>query len=168
MINNLIHILKRNILEEIYLVGILDYYDKEFIINKNFVYFQFGKSYIELEAIESYSKLKISITNCISYKNFVEDEIDGRIKISELVLLDPLAENRGVKEISFCNLEVREDVLITDTLFLELSNEEYIFIDPGFLGINLGGLEQKKFWEDNKMDKNKLHISNIKINSTLI
>lgn len=167
MINNLINILKSNQLEEIYLGGILDNDDKEFIVNKNFVYFQFGNSYIEVEAIESYSKLKISITNCISYKNFVEDEVDGKIKISEFVLLNPLAENRGVKEISFCNLEDREDVLITDTLLLGLSNEEYIFIDPGFLGINLGGLEQKKFWEDNQIDKNKLQISNIKINSTL-
>ena len=127
------------------------------------MYFQFGNNYIEVEAIESYSKLKITITNYISYKNFVEDEVDGKIKISEFVLLNPLAENRGIKEISFCNLENREDVLITDTLLLGLSNEEYIFIDPGFLGVNLGGLEQKKFWEDNQIDKNKLQISNIKI-----
>lgn len=163
MINNLIDILKSNQLEEIYLVGILDNDDKEFIVNKNYVYFQFGNNYIEVEAIESYSKLKITITNYISYKNFVEDEVDGKIKISEFVLLNPLAENRGIKEISFCNLENREDVLITDTLLLGLSNEEYIFIDPGFLGVNLGGLEQKKFWEDNQIDKNKLQISNIKI-----
>ena len=163
MINNLIDILKSNQLEEIYLVGILDNDDKEFIVNKNYVYFQFGNNYIEVEAIESYSKLKITITNYISYKNFLEDEVDGKIKISEFVLLNPLAENRGIKEISFCNLENREDVLITDTLLLGLSNEEYIFIDPGFLGVNLGGLEQKKFWEDNQIDKNKLQISNIKI-----
>ncbi|WP_310602849.1 hypothetical protein [Anaerosporobacter sp.] len=163
MINSLRNILKINQLDEMYLVGIFDKEDKEFIVNSNYLYIQLGDKFIELEAIESYSKLKLSITDCICYKNYIEDEIDGKIKISEVVLLNPLEENRKVEEVFFCNLEIGEDILITDILFLKLSNRENVFIDPGFLGINIGGLEQKKLWEENLTSKDKIEIRSIKI-----
>lgn len=37
---------------------------------------------------------------------------------------------------------------------MKLNSEQYIFIDPQFLGINIGGLEQKKWWKNN-LNSNK-------------
>jgi len=39
--------------------------------------------------------------------------------------------------------------LLCDALQIKLSNGQDIFLDPSFLGINIGGLEVRDVWENN-------------------
>ncbi|WP_154694929.1 MULTISPECIES: hypothetical protein [Clostridium] len=47
-----------------------------------------------------------------------------------------------------------------------MENGQELFIDPGFCGINIGGLEQRKFWKENQIlyHKNKFNIKEVDIN----
>lgn len=149
MINKIIKIFKESKLDDIYLIGIFDDDSREFIVNNNFIYLEIGEYFLEIEAIESYSKLKIEIKKSISEKNFFEDVVDSTIRISEFIFINPLSKRKKIESVYFYNLDNRKNYIITDVLLIKLSSEQYIFIDPQFLGINIGGLEQKRWWEDN-------------------
>lgn len=135
-------------IEEIYLIGIMDIEAKEFVVNKNYLFLEFKENFIEIEAVESYGKLKLSITKSIDDKcNFI-DVTEGKMKIGGFVFINPLSANKRVRVISFYNLVESYDSILTDVIQLELADNQ-IFIDPGFLGINIGGIEQKNYWEEN-------------------
>jgi len=154
MINEIIKIFMENEMEDIYLMGIFDDDDREFIVNKNFIYLQIGIYFLEIEAIESYSKLKIEIKKSIPQKHTFEDVMDGTMKISEFIFTNPLSKRKKFESVYFYNLNNKKNYIVTDVLLMKLNSEQYIFIDPQFLGINIGGLEQKKWWENN-LNSNK-------------
>ena len=159
--HDIIKILKENKIENIYYTGCFDMEDQDFIINSNYVYFKLGENFICFEAIESYSKLEISITDSIIYRNDIEDFIDGKVEISDLILKSILTDNKVVQEITFYNLFEKENSIITDVLACVINDKDYIFLDPGFLGIKVGGLEQKEFWEKNSNNNEKINIEEI-------
>jgi len=165
LINKIKDIVYNNI-EDIYLIGLLDLDDKEFITNNNYVFFEFTKGFIEIEAIEGYGKLKMSITDSIETKNWVDDVIEGKARISDFVFTNPLSANKRIKAITFYNLHIEDDALISDILLLELIDGQTIFIDPGFLGINLGGVEQKEYWKEHKQNFDSKKIKKIAIMTT--
>lgn len=72
----------------------------------------------------------------------------AKSKISNIILSNPLIDNQ-IEGAYFYNLNVDEKELVCDALHLELSNGQNIFLDPSFLGINIGGLEVKQIWEEN-------------------
>ncbi|NOJ73737.1 hypothetical protein HMI46_24805 [Paenibacillus alvei] len=51
--------------------------------------------------------------------------------------------------IELFNLEVNNCELICDAFKLILSNDQEIFIDPSFLGINVGGSGVEELWRYN-------------------
>ena len=161
MIDEIKKILKEN-LEEIYLIGLWDEDDDEFIINNNYVYLKFLNKYIEIEAVDSYGRLKLKKCDEIEKKCDVDDMKEGKIKIRNIVLLNPMFSYNKIRNISFCNMEETNSYISTDILQIELLGNQLIFFDPGFLGINIGGIEQKEFWEKNNR-KNSHTITKIKI-----
>lgn len=158
MIHKIIKIFTENEVEDIHLIGVFDNDDKEFIVNKNFIYLEVGVYFLEIEAVESYSKLKIEIKKSIPEKHFLEDMIDSTMKIGEFVFINPLSRRKKFESVYFYNLDNRKNCIITDVLLIRLSNDQYIFIDPQFLGINIGGLEQKKWWENNLNPQKRLEV----------
>lgn len=162
----MIKIIKDNNLEEILQIGWFDNEDKDFTINGGYVYFQFGEKYLCLKAVVGYSKLEISITNSIIYYESDADLIDGSIRISDFIFKNPIEnpERRKVSEVVFYNLEEKENMLLSDVLLINFCNGECIFLDPGFLKIKIGDLENKKFWEENFEDKVILKTEKIDIN----
>jgi hypothetical protein len=149
MIDKIIKILEKNKIEEILFTGCFDEEDKDFIINKNYLFFETESKYICFEAIEGYSKLKIYLTTSIEYNNQVEDLIDGAVKVGDLVFVNPLSSNRKTSTVTFINLQNEVEYLTCNALYFELINGEFIFLDPSFLGIKIGGKQQKIFWESN-------------------
>ena len=148
--------LSNNNLEEIYYTGCFDLEDRDFIMNTNYLFLKIGIHYINFEACETYSKLKITLSETINYKNEVEDWIDGKIKVSELVFVDSLIDSRAFKKVSFVNLQKSESYLISDVVCFEFKNGEILFIDPSFFGIKIGGREQKDYWySENKINSSK-------------
>ena len=91
----------------------------------------------------------MKICDEIEKKCDIDDMKEGKIKISNIILLNPLCSYNKIKNISFYNIEETDSYILTDILQIELLNEQLIFLDPGFLGINIGGIEQKEFWMEN-------------------
>ncbi|MCL2321072.1 MAG: hypothetical protein FWC47_03075 [Oscillospiraceae bacterium] len=149
MFENFLNLVKNNNFEEIYLIGMFDEVDNEFVSSAKFIYFEFGSEFVELEAIEGYSKISIKIVDSIKPEIVSFDEIPCKSKIGNITFLDPLATSNKIKKISFYNLEKRENEVITDVLFIKLINDQEIFIDPRFFGFTIGGIEQKELWEGN-------------------
>ena len=161
MIDSIKKIFKEN-LEEIYLIGLWDNDDDEFIINNNYVYLKFLNKFIEIEAVDSYGRLKLKICDEIGKKCDIDDMKEGKIKITNIVLLNPIFSYNKIKNISFCNIEETNSYILTDIIQIELLDKQLIFLDPGFLGINIGGIEQKEFWKKNN-HKDSRDITKIKI-----
>ncbi|HDK7166229.1 TPA: hypothetical protein PTV44_000032 [Clostridium botulinum] len=166
MLRRLKQLIKENDFDDIYFIGVIDDSDeiKEMVKDTNFLYLEFGDFYIKIEAIEGYGKLSIKIFNELNYESS-SDEIIGKVKVEDIIFTNPLATNR-ISSIGFVNLEEYETVLICDVLYLKMENGQELFIDPGFCGINIGGLEQRKFWKENQIlhHKNKFNIKEVDIN----
>lgn len=144
-----------NNIDEIHLTGVVHIEENgiaEFISNTNFLLLEFGGQFIQFETIDGYGKLRITILDSLRFENDTEDVIPCRAKIGEFIFTNPLAENR-VDSIVFFNLEDLENALICDVLHIKLINGQDLFIDPQFTGINIGGLEQKQFWEENFVER---------------
>lgn len=161
MFTKIIEVLENNNLEEIYYTGSFDVEDQDFIVNTNYLFLEFGTQFIYFEAIECYSKLKIFLSDTITYQNDIEDCIDGKIKVSELIFTNSLIESRKLRSISFVNLQKEESYIISDVVLFEFCNNDVLFIDPSFLGIKIGGKEQKAFWEDNLDSNLKVNVEKI-------
>ncbi|WP_342435568.1 hypothetical protein NSS79_18115 [Paenibacillus sp. FSL L8-0436] len=145
----------RNNIDEIHLTGVVHIEENgiaEFISNTNFLFLEFADQFIQFEAIDGYGKLHITIVDSLRYETDIEDVIPSRTKVGDVIFTNPLAENH-VDSIVFFNLENMENALICDVLHIKLINGQDLFIDPQFTGINIGGLEQKQFWEENFVER---------------
>lgn len=165
MIKKIKDILKNNI-EKIYCIGVFDSEDKEFIISNNYLILELQDEFIELEAIDGYGRLKITITKTISEKIFLNDVTEGKVSIESIVFTNPLSSVHKVKNITFYNLKIEPTTLFSDVLRIELDDGQIIFIDPGFLGITLGEETQKDYWYENLDEeyKNRINILNLNFN----
>ncbi|MFK4474414.1 hypothetical protein ABH897_004172 [Paenibacillus sp. RC73] len=144
-----------NSIDDIHLTGVVHMEEdgvSEFVANTNFVYFEFGDQFIELEAIDGYGRLRITIVDSFKHENDIEDMTPSKAKIGDFIFTNPLATNE-VSSMIFFNLEMEYDALICDVLHIKLINGQDLFIDPSFLGINIGGIEQKHFWEENFVER---------------
>lgn len=155
MLNKLINILKKNQVEDIYVTGCFDSEDNEFIVNSNYLYFEIDSKFICFEAVESEFKIKIYITPSILYHNEVENWIDGKARVSKFAFINPLLENRKTITLSLIDLEKEEDYLICSDLHFKFDSGDFVFLNPGFLGIEIGGYQQKEFWEYNRDTEEK-------------
>lgn len=151
-------VINQNTLDSIYLKGFIDTEDDgvaQFYPHTHYLYFEFDNNLIEFKKFESYNKpsmLSIKIVNSIVYDIDLEDVLPGRSEISEIILKNPLEVNK-VAKIYYFNYEEREDEILCEALHIKLINGQDIFLDPGFLGINIGGLDVKQLWEDNLIDR---------------
>ncbi|MFC3844279.1 hypothetical protein ACYEXS_22775 [Paenibacillus sp. MAH-36] len=65
---------------------------------------------------------------------------------------NPSIDNK-VAAIEFYNLQVNNlNEILCDALKMILQNKQEIFLDPSFLGINIGPSEVEKLWRDNQAD----------------
>jgi hypothetical protein len=148
------NVIGNNSLESIYLTGFIDHEDDgvyQFYSDMRFLYFEFGDKMVEFykfEPINQLSKLRIMIVDSVRYEFDLEDVMPGRSKINEVIFKNPLADNRVAKMYCF-NFEEKDGELLCDALHIKLCNGQDIFLDPGCLGINIGGLDVKQEWEDN-------------------
>lgn len=154
MLDQVKNIIKNNSLEGVYLTGYVDCEEDgiaQFYADMRFLYLEFGDVILEFgkfDPANQSSKLRIMIVNSIKHHFDLEDVKPGRSKINDVIFKNPLANNR-IAKIYFYNYEEREDSILCDALHVKLYNEQDIFFDPGFLGINIGGLDVKQVWEEN-------------------
>lgn len=144
-------VIQNSSLDEIYLTGFVDFEENElseFVPNSDYLIFEFGKQLIKIQSVEQYSKISISKVNSIQIDIELEDVKPAKSRISGIIFHNPLIDNKIV-DIEFYNLKVNSTELLCDAMGFTLSNDQIIFIDPSFLGINIGDLKVKKIWENN-------------------
>lgn len=161
--NQFIEFLKNNEITDIILVGFADVEKGiyEFYPNLKYLYIEMGTKYVALESVNQYSLLKFCIKDdlCFEYE-IDEDMLKAKSSIAELVLDDTMAVGNNIKEIVFYDLNT--DELTCAAMELVLGNGQIIFIDPSFyFGINVGGERQKRMWEENYLNYNKVDIRKI-------
>jgi len=72
-------------------------------------------------------------------------------KINEFIFKNPFADNRVAKMYCF-NFKEKDGEFLCDALHIKLCNGQDLSLDPGFLGIKIGGLDVKQVWENNLMN----------------
>jgi hypothetical protein len=163
MLYRLKKLINENNFNDIYFVGVIDDSEeiKGMVKDTNFLYLELGDSYVRIEAIEGYGKLSVKIFDELNYESSCDEPI-GKVKVGDVVFINPLATNRIIS-IGFVNLEEQDARLICDVLHLKMEFGQEVFIDPGFCGINIGGIQQKNFWEENYIAncKNKTEIREV-------
>ncbi|WP_061236042.1 hypothetical protein [Leptospira weilii] len=159
-------IVSDNMIQDIKTWGLFDLADGigEFIPQFKFLYLCTSSGIIAFESIEQYSKLKISCHEKIQLPlelEFIkreEDLILTILSISELILVNPMADNL-VDKMEIFNYVQLQDEIHCDSLNVILKNKQNIFLDPTFLqGIKIGGIEQYKFWIENIVEHMKRSI----------
>ena len=157
MLDQVINVIRSNSFDSIYLTGYLDYEDDEvaqFYSDMRFLYFEFGDKMVEFykyEPVNQASKLRVTVVDSVRHEFDLEDVVPGKSKINGIIFKNPLADNRVEKMYCF-NLKEKDGEFLCDALHIKLCNGQDIFLDPGFLGINIGGLDVKQVWEDNLMN----------------
>ncbi|AIQ48261.1 hypothetical protein R70723_21845 [Paenibacillus sp. FSL R7-0273] len=160
-------IMKNHHLHEIFSVGVVDLEETglaEFVTLMDRLFFEFGEVLIKMETIEQYSKLALTAVNSIQFEVDLEDVILAKARIGNFVFNNPLTDNK-VAEIVLYNMENKAEELICDALKIVLLNQQEIFIDPSFLGINIGGPEVEAIWRYNLADNYTPVPTILKINS---
>ncbi len=141
-------------IDDIFLVGFVDISEgvAQFCHDLRYVYIKFGEKYIELESIEQFSKMRIRIVDSLQYDFEIdEDWMKAYSSVSELILNDTMSIGNKIKNIFFYNLTEN----ICDALEICLENGQVLFFDPTFyFGINIGGIKQRKMWEENRVIDN--------------
>lgn len=150
----IIKLIKDYLFEEIYLIGIVDIENNtaEFVASAKFLYFEFGNQFLEIEAIDSYGRLRITIVECLRQDFGFEDVPSGKVKIGQIVFTNPMANNT-VESVVLYNLEIVDEAILSDVLQIKLTNGQDIFVDPQYLGITIGGLQQKHCWEEHYKER---------------
>ncbi|MBD8496950.1 hypothetical protein [Paenibacillus arenosi] len=164
MLKEITEVISKFCLDEIYLTGFVDFEEgelSEFVANTDYLIFEFGEQLIKLQSIEQYSKISISKVDTIQIDIDLEDVIPAKSRISGVIFNNPMLDNKIVN-IEFFNLEVNNCELICDAFKLILFNKQEIFIDPSFLGINIGGYEVEELWKYNLPVGYKIKSTSIK------
>ncbi|KEQ25983.1 hypothetical protein [Paenibacillus tyrfis] len=148
----ILDIIKYSFIDEIYLTGFVDTDDTgvtEFTALMRYLFFEFNGQLLKIESVEQYSKLSISQAISVQLEIDLEDVIPAKSRISNIIFNNPLIDNK-VAEIEFYNLQVDNlNEILCDALKIILQNKQEIFLDPSFLGINIGPSDVEKLWRDN-------------------
>ena len=106
-----------------------------------------------VESVEQYSRIKMKITDEISYDYEIDEDMTrARSSVSEIILNDTMSEGNIMEQIIFYNLDEQQnkDELICDAIEITLVNGQTLFLDPSYyFGINIGGNRQKELWKLN-------------------
>lgn len=151
MLKDITQVMRKFYLDEIYLTGFVDLEENgmaEFVANSDYLIFEFGEQLIKIQSIEQYTKISIAKVDTIKIDIDLEDVIPAKSRISGVIFNNPMIDNK-VAVIELFNLEVINYELICDAFKLILSNNQEIFIDPSFLGINIGGSGVEELWRYN-------------------
>ncbi|MHA7579813.1 hypothetical protein ACX12E_05390 [Paenibacillus vandeheii] len=143
-----------NHLDNIFITGFIDPEDNgsaEFVANTDQLFLQFGGELVKIESIEQYSKILLKIVDDIQVTIDLEDVIPAKSKIGSLIFKNPLIDNKVSKLVLF-NMEVENAGVVCDALKLVLTNQQEIFFDPSFLGLNIGSSEVEELWRDNQKE----------------
>lgn len=157
MLEELVDIFKSCSIQDIYLLGFVDIEDgvADFCPDMRYYYFEVGEKYIELESINQYSNLSVRIVDAIRYQFEIdEDMLPCKTSVSQIILTDSMSAKNTVKSFVINGMESSDNhQMICNSLQLNLDNGQDLFIDPSFYyGINIGGAEQRKFWNENLAD----------------
>jgi hypothetical protein len=154
-LKEILDLIKYSCIDEIYLTGFVDTDNAgvtEFTALMRYLFFEFNGQLLKIESIEQYSRLSISQTKSVQLEIDLEDVIPAKSRISNIIFNNPLIDNK-VAEIEFFNLQVNNlNEILCDALKIILQNKQEIFLDPSFLGINIGPSEVEKLWRDNQAD----------------
>lgn len=158
MLKKFENLIQKNLLNNVYVTGFLSFEENgsaEFSAMLDFLYFEFGEQIIEFQSVEQNSKLRISMVDKVRYEfDKFEDDVVCKSNVSEIVLTKYDSEDNKVINACFYGLQINEKSLVCDALHVKLLNGQDIFIDPTFnFGINVGGLEQKKYWEEDYKER---------------
>lgn len=157
MITKIQNFLKNHDIDDIYIVGFFDIEDEiaEFYPNLCYIFIEMGNKYIKFESTEQFSKLHIQIVDTILYEFEIdEDMIYGKTSVKDIILTASMAIGNRLKKLSIFNFNEYDNAIRCDAIQIELLNGQQLFLDPSFLfGINIGGLEQRRFWEENLISR---------------
>lgn len=81
-----------------------------------------------------------------------------KTSVSQIILTDSMSAKNTVKSLVINGMESNDNnQLVCNSLQLNLDNGQELFIDQSFYyGINIGGAEQRKFWNENLADGTKI------------
>jgi len=163
MLDVLESIISCNKLDDIVITGVTSIEDgtAEFIPNMKSVYFNFEDTLLEFESVEQYSKISIKKVESLKLTSEFEDVIPSSTSISRIVFMNSIDSNK-VKSIGLINQHEYSEGIECDAVEIILENNQMIFIDPMFFGINLGGEEQKRLWEENRQKDDPYQLTKIK------
>ncbi|WP_046227060.1 hypothetical protein [Paenibacillus dauci] len=151
MLKEITEIISKFRLDEIYLTGFVNIEENglsEFVANTDYLIFEFGDQLIKIQSIEQYSKISIAKVDTIEIDIDFEDVIPAKSRISGVIFDNPMIDHKIVI-IELFNLEVNNSELICSALKLILSDNQELFIDPSFLGINIGASKVENQWRRN-------------------
>lgn len=158
MLKEITEVMRNFYFDEIYLTGFSDFEENgmsEFVANTDYLIFEFGEQLIKIQSIEQYSKISVSKVDTIQISIDLEDVVPAKSRISGVIFNNPLIDNK-VAVIELFNLQVNNTEFICDAFKLVLSNNQEIFLDPSWLGINIGGSGVEKLWKNNRSEEYKL------------
>ncbi len=149
MLEKLTVLFKNEAIQDIYILGFVDIEEgkADFSPDMRCFYFEFGDQYIE-----QYSKLSVRIVDSVQYKfDIDEDMFPCTTSVNQLILMDSMSAKNNVSSFVIHGLECNAaDHIVCHSLQLNLENGQELFIDPSFYyGINIRGVEQRRFWEEN-------------------
>ncbi|WP_440110717.1 hypothetical protein [Paenibacillus sp. QZ-Y1] len=147
--------IRKNHLDNIFQTGFIDPEDNgaaEFVANTDQLFLQFGDGLVKIETIEQYSKISLDVVSDIQITIDFEDVIPAKSKIGNVIFKNPLIDNKVSKLVLF-NMELRNVGVVCDAMKLILSNQQEIFFDPSFLGLNIGSSEVEELWRDNQKEE---------------
>lgn len=154
MLQDVLKIVSNNTFDSIYLTGFVDNEDggvAQFYPDMHFIYFEFGNKLLEIykcDVLNQPSQLRIMVVDALRHDIDLEDVTYGTSKINDIIFINPLANNK-IKKMYYFNYRADKGVMFCDALHIILCNGQNIFLDPGFMGINIGGLDVKEIWKDN-------------------
>lgn len=151
MINKLKEFIRNKTITDIYSVGFIEDEDEicEFHKILDYLYIEINSQYIKLQSINQYSALKLQLVDCIDYDYEIDaDWKKAKSSIANIVLNDSMSIGNIIRKIIFYKFNDKE--LTCDAAEFILDNGQILFFDPSYLfGINIGGINQKKSWQDN-------------------
>lgn len=142
-------------LDKIWLPGFIDFSETiaEIPLNTNYLYFELGENILCLQAVDGYGEIEITISDRIVYEVDLDERL-AKVNVRDIVLINPLSTTK-ITNVGLMDVKEYDEKITCVALHMKLDNEQELFIDPGFCGINIGGIEQKKFWLDNLLSRKK-------------
>lgn len=137
----------------------------EFLPDLRILHFEISDKFVVFEAIEQFSKIKISVSEKLKYYDVNDEDMpECHMSLANIVLWDIYDKGNRVTEIYLYDQRSEDtESIICDAVKIKLQSGQTLFLDPAYIfGINIGGNSLEKRWFDN-LDSDRRQNVSIKI-----